>query len=225
MIRGDKFARLMNYILIFLFIFSHIGLSAASENIRLGIFKGNQIGPYIREMARLASTTFKEPPYLYEGSIDGYMPFFKNYANTDNAVACLLFDGNHLIGMAAGVALDKARQFYQQPFFNKGYDVKTIYNLGEVLVLKEYRGRGYGKELYKNFENTVRTMPQFQIMTFCTYPDNWSIKNNPEDTDETFWKNAGFIENHNVYVILDWINIGQKVSSTHKLLFWLKSLK
>ncbi|MBA3722508.1 MAG: GNAT family N-acetyltransferase [Parachlamydiaceae bacterium] len=215
----------LRFFIVFLFIFSQVDLFAANENIHMDVFKGKQISPYVGAMASLAAITFKEPPYLYDGSIDGYMPFFQNYANTDTAVACLLFDGSRLIGMTAGVALDKARQFYQQPFLHKGYDLRSIYNLGEVLVLKEYRGRGYGKELYKNLENTVRRMPQFHTMTFCTYPDNWSIKNNLEDTNETFWKNAGFVENRDIYVILDWINIGQKVSTPHKLFFWMKPLK
>ncbi len=220
----DKLRLLKRCFLILFFISTHASLLAANESIRLEVLRGRQIAPYVQGMARLAVITFKEPPYLYEGSIDSYTPFFQNYANTDNSVACLLFDGNQLVGMAAGVAMDKARQFYQQPFLNRGYDLRAIYNLGELLVLKEYRGKGYGPELYKKLENAVKTMQRFQMITFCTYPDNWSIKNNLEDTEENFWKNEGFKEYQNIYVILDWINIGQKKSTPHKLYFWIKPL-
>src|ERR1700722_3489588 len=129
---------------------------------------GQEITPYVQEITDLALTVYRDYPYLYEGTVDEYYPAIEHYTHSSDGIACLFFNNNQLVGAAIGMPMNEMRDKYKLPLVNarpeENFD--QLFYLGELLLLKEYRGQGLGKQMYLEFENTVRELA-FTKICFC----------------------------------------------------------
>ena len=59
----------------------------------------------------------------------------------------MAFDGDKVIGASAGMPLVESQEYYQAPFKTLGIDIRPFFYLSELILLKEYRGKGIGTGL------------------------------------------------------------------------------
>jgi len=199
----------------------------AKDSIHLQTFKGESINPYVKDITDLCITVFREYPYCYEGTEEEYRPFIEHYAHSDNGIACLLFENDYPIGVAIGMPLNEMREQYMDPFITARpqENCDELFYLGEFVLLKEYRGRGLGKEMYLELEDLVRENRNVKKMCFCKIDETNSEPTIPENyrSLDGFWEKLGFDQCDDVAMEAYWHDIGQIEASSHKLVYWLKS--
>ena len=198
----------------------------AKENISIRTFRGELISPFLQDITDLCITIYKEYPYCYEGTKEEYFPFIEYYAH-DNGIACLLFDGNHPVGVAIGMPISEMREKYKAPFHHARphENFEEIFYLGEILLLKDYRCRGLGTEMYLEFERSVKENKNFKKICFCKIDESNQTNLEPENYKplDGFWEKNGFDRCDDITVIVNWQNVGEVDESPHKLVYWLKS--
>lgn len=202
-------------------LFAHI--QAEPE---LKVLKGCQITPYVREVADLQRTVFREYPHLYVGPAQEYYEYAEIY-NQPSAIACLLFIDNHLIAAVTGIKFDDMYPEFKKPFYERSIDTADMFYLGELVVLKEHRNKGYGALLLKEFEKGVRSTPSCKQICLCTMDESEVIDLKPADAPDKdiFWQKKGYIKHPELVAITDWIVEGDTAPRDHKLIFWLKSMQ
>lgn len=177
------------------------------------VLKGHQIKPYSKAIVELLLTVFKEPPYLYEGTVEEYLPFVEIYANSADGIACLLFENKKLVGVVTGVPLQEMPERFRTSFGNQ---CKTMYYLGEMGLVKEYQKQKLGTLLYSEFEKQIP--PGFDTLCFCKISE-------PNNTFDPVLEKYGFVEEKKHAFEGVWRNIGELIESPHEMDFWTKQLK
>lgn len=198
----------------------------AAESLSVKTLRGKSIAPYLHNITDLCVQIYKEYPYLYEGTSEEYFPFIEYYAQSENGIACLLFDKDRPVGVAIGMPINEMREKYKGPFMNARphENLGEIFYLGEYLLLKDYRGKGLGKEIYLEFERSVKKNQNMKKICFCKIDEsnqtNLEIENyKPLDG---FWVKNGFKKCDDITVSVDWQNVGELNDSPHILIYWLK---
>ena len=187
--------------------------SLLQETTRFAVLRGAQIEPYIRQIVDLHLAVFKELPYLYDGTVEEYWPVIKLYADSAEGIACLLFDGETLVGAATGAPLNAMPKAYQTPFQGP---IGEIFYLGEEVLLGGYRGQHYGAQLYHQF---VRAIPgSFKTIAFCR------IEESADPPFNAVLRKHGFVEQKDKVVEFLWRNVGSKEEIPHKMVYWIKDL-
>lgn len=192
---------------------------SAKEGIHLETFKGNAISPYIQDITDLSLTIYREYPYLYEGTEEEYMPFIEYYSYSQNGIACILFDNDKPIGVAIGMPMNEMREKYKQPLLNyyTETDFDSLFYLGEFLLLKEYRGQGFSKQMYLELEQQVRKTGFSSKIFFCEIDNYRSL--------DKFWSKLGFKLCGNLSFTVYWRNVSELEDSPHNMIYLMKSLQ
>jgi GNAT superfamily N-acetyltransferase len=204
-------------------------LYANEANIRMQILQGEVITSRVKDITDLSLSNYREYPYLYEGTEDEYLPLIQHYAESESGIACLLFDNEKPIGVAIGMPMSAMRENYKQPLLNcsEKIDIDSIFYLGEFLLLKEYRGKGLGKQMYIEFERLVMANGNFKSIWFCKISEFDShplMPTNYKSLDD-FWKKLGFEQQEHLNFSVFWRNVSEIDDSPHKLAYWMKSLQ
>jgi len=210
-----------------LFIFIFLSPLSAQSNISLKILHNKDITPFITDIAKLGNKVFYEYPYLCDGTVEKYSPYFQEYANSQKGVAVLLFDDTELIGLAIGMpfkAMHESTPETTEPFTN--HNVSAAYYLGDMVLDKQYRKKGYCRLLYTNFENTVKSMSTFDTMYLCKINESndHPLKPDGYSTLEPMCRKFGFIEHREYTFLWDWKERDKAQKSPHKMIYWSKSL-
>lgn len=197
-------------------------------NIYMEAFRGTSITPFVKDITDLCIEIYREYPYLYEGTEEEYLPFIEHYTSSNNGIACLLFDNTKPIGVAIGMSMNEMREKYKQPFINARplENCNELFYLGEFLLLKDYRGKGFGKQMYLELERLVKENLNLQKICFCKIDEdvhNPLIPADYKSLDE-FWRKLGFEKCDDATVIVDWRDVSAEKDSPHKLVYWLKTL-
>ncbi len=201
---------------------------AAQDGVRVELLKGDAVTPYIKDITELSLIIYKEYPYLYEGTEEEYRPFIEHYASSQNGIACLLFDNEKPVGVAIGMPMNEMREKYQQPLLNVNpkIDFDSLFYLGEFLLLQEYRGQGFGKEMYLELEQAVRKEGYFEKICFCKIEefDQHPLKPNNYKPLDKFWKKFGFKQCENLNFTVFWRDVFENEDSPHQMIYYMKRL-
>ncbi len=219
----------MNFVKIFLaatFLYSFSLFS--EENLSIKVFKGDEISPYVKGITDIAIEVYKEYPYLYDGTEEEYLPFIDYYSHSSFGIASLLFDGDRPVGVAIGMPLNEMRDRFKDPLLAARPDenLEKIYYLGEFLLINEYRGKGYGKKLYKQLENLVKENGEYSKLCFCKIVewDYHPLMPNGYLPMDGFWIKQGFEICDDITVSVYWDDVGTNENSIHHLVYWMKNL-
>ncbi len=174
------------------------------------VLEGAQIEPFLSEIVELMLVVYREPPYRYEGTMEEYLPLVQSYANSNQGIACLLFDGKKLVGVAAGAPLKDVNPKWHGPF--KDDCMEKIFYIGDEVLLSDYRGRHLGSQL---FDTYLRAVPaSFETIAFSRIEE-------PEESPlNSALRARGFVERKDKPVVIDWREIGSNEDVPHKLTFW-----
>jgi GNAT superfamily N-acetyltransferase len=204
-------------------------LCADESTIHMKVLQGEVINSIVKEITDLSLIIYREYPYLYEGTEEEYLPLIQHYVQSENGIACLLFDQEKPIGVAIGMPMSAMRENYKQPILNyfKKIDVDSMFYLGEFLLLEEYRGKGLGKKMYNEFERLVKEKGSFETICFCKISEFDSHPLMPANYRalDDFWNKLGFEKQEDLNFSVFWCNVSEIEDSSHKLIYWMKFLR
>lgn len=195
--------------------------------VRIITCTGEAVAPYVRDLARLRTTVFRDYPYLYEGSADYESEYLKAYARSPRSVFVLALDGEHVVGASTGIPLLDDQAAFQLPFRERGYAPEEVFYFGESVLLRDYRGIGIGHRFFDEREAHARRMGAFKLTTFCAVERNQHDPRQPADyrPNDAFWTKRGYQRQHDLFCKLEWRELGEHAASPHLLRFWLRPLE
>ena len=80
---------------------------------------GDQINPYIDDLARLRIEVFRSFPYLYDGDMGYERKYLDTYARSPESLFVLATDGESVIGAATGIPMDHETEEFKGPFIHR----------------------------------------------------------------------------------------------------------
>lgn len=195
--------------------------------IRVETFQGHQITPYIHKIVQLCDKMYREYPYFYNGDNEGYQSYLESYAQSKDAIISLAFEGEKAVGIAAGIPMSKTRNLYQQTLLEHGYNLHTLFYLGEFGLKAEYQGQGIEETLYRNIENYVNKDGHFSAICFWEIDDSLNSRQKQLGylLKDDFWKRLGFVRRPELNFLIFWTNINETQESAHSAVYWMKNMR
>ena len=102
-------------------------------NIKIEIFQGAYVRPWIPAIAKLRISEFKEFPYLYAGSEEIEEEYLAHYVNDNNSLFAIAFDHKEIVGIGTGIPLLSVANFFPnctELFKNNGLSQFMFFNGG-----------------------------------------------------------------------------------------------
>ena len=209
-------------LLIFLFIFALTHLSAYDYSV----LQEAEFYACSEELATLRINVFREYPYLYDGSLEYEKNYLSQYLSTKNSALVIVKDAERIIGAVTGIPLNETFSDCKDFFIENKIPMEGIFYLGEITLLKEYRGQGIGARMYELFEEFVRGNNEYKQIALCEVV---SPKNDPRRTSDyfcldSFWAKRGYVKNPDWVTQFSWKDLGSEEESYHPMVFWIKNL-
>lgn len=188
---------------------------------------GKDVRSYIKDLAKLRITVFREYPYLYDGSTAYEEKYLKVYENCPQSLMVIVQHEGRLVGASSGLPLTSAAEEFQAPFIQQGYDPKQIFYCGESMMLKPFRGRGIYPRFFQARENHARALGQFSTIAFCAVirPPDHSLKPVGYRPLDGYWARLGYVKRPEMVCHFAWPDLGEAVESLKPMVFWVKPLK
>lgn len=193
-------------------------------NITTLRLSGEEILPYIDDLARLRITVFREFPYLYDGSEIYEQKYLQRYTTSDKTVIVVAIKDSKVIGASTGMPLADENASVKEPFELNGYPLENIFYFGESVLLKEYRGHGLGVRFFEEREAHARANG-FLVTTFCAVhrPENHPLKPSEYKSLHSFWAKRGYTCLPKLQARFTWKDIDEASESPKTLTFWVKN--
>lgn len=196
-------------------------------DITIHPFVGHTIRPYLPCVAKLSIEVYKEYPFLYESSLEDEMQALQKFADHEEAISIVVFDGSTIVGASMGIPLEAESEDILSPFKQKKIDSTRYYHFAESFLLKAYRGRGIGHHFFDLREEFACRLERFDFACFYNVdrPDNDPKR--PEDhlCIEDLWRKRGFSHHKEIRFRQKWKDVGEEISSEKELSFWIKDLR
>lgn len=196
-------------------------------SFQIKIVTGQQMEPYISDLAALRCEVFHEYPYLYAGDPEYEKWYLENYSKQDHSVLVLALKENKVIGCSSGMPLENEKhEEFKAPFEERGYDIKSIFLYGESVLKKEYRGMGLGHIFFEKREDYVRSCGnQFKFIAFFAIERPRDHPERPKDYKDLseFWNKKGFYKT-DMTVSFPYREIGETEETNKLMCFWMKNL-
>ncbi len=163
-------------------------LSASSlfAQIRLEIFRGSQILPFIPELTKISLIANKDEVCLV-GMGDDPAFYLTQYTQSVAAIACLAYQDCKIVGFTIGAPLSACVLFFPRFFFLPDrFDAARLFYIGEISLLPGYRKGNIGRGMLQLVEKVVR---QEQIYSGFFL---MSLDNRYGDRELRPWENFGY---------------------------------
>ncbi|MGC4013655.1 MAG: GNAT family N-acetyltransferase [Luteolibacter sp.] len=186
---------------------------------------GDEIRPYLGDLASLRIQVFREFPYLYDGSETYESEYLDSYASTSGGVIVLALDGKKVIGVSTGLPLEEADEAFQRPFIEAGIPVTQVFYLGESVLLKEYRGQGIGHRFFDEREAHAKELG-CSMTAFCAVERPMDHPLCPPDyhSNDGFWSKRGYTKRPELFSQLSWKQIDSSEEVENVLTFRTRPL-
>lgn len=195
----------------------------ARNDVRIEIFRGCEIAPYTQQIVELCNAIYREPPYLYNGEDEEYTAYIESYSQSNDAIICLAFDNEKAVGLAIATPMLKTRDLYKKTLLEHGYELDSLFYLGEFGLNSNYHNCGIEEAIYYKIENLVRKADAYSMI--CLWEIEDLYQKNFEDTPgHDFWNKLGFLRHREVNFEISWTNIGDSKESTHLAVYSIKIL-
>lgn len=197
------------------------------QSLAINIFSGNDIGPWLADVARLRIAVFRDFPYLYDGDAAYEQHYLATYAQCPDSLFVLAFDGEQVIGASTGIPLCDDGEAFQQPFRARGIDVERVYYFGESVLLPQYRGCGIGHRFFDEREAHARRLGRFDCTAFAAVDRAADDPRRPagQHDNDAFWHKRGYVRQPGMTMRLAWKELGDAGESEKPLTFWLRDLR
>ena len=186
---------------------------------------GQQILPWLDQLAQLRVRIFRDFPYLYDGDLEYEQNYLKTYTRSANSLVVLALNGDQLVGASTGVPLNDAEPAFRKPFLEQGYKPDEVFYFGESVLEKSYRGQGIGHRFFDEREGFARELG-FAITTFCAVerPDSHPARPTDYRPLDAFWQGRGYQPQPDMRSEFHWRDIGNQQETAKPMQFWLRQL-
>lgn len=176
------------------------------------VFTDKNVRNVLSDISALRITVFRDFPFLYDSTVEEDFKFIKQYEN--QGIIITARDGKKVIGGATGLPLKNADSVLQKAVAAVESDWQTYFYHGELMVDKAYRRKGIGRQLWKRF---IQEIPkEYSKLCLCTV-----VRDKPHYL-ESFWREEGFKERHDIECTYSWKEIGSELEVSHTMRFWTK---
>lgn len=174
----------------------------------------------------LRTKIFREYPYFYIGDEKTETEYADFYLKSPNSFLILVKEGQKKIGLVSGIPLVEMDEYFLTPFHRASLSLQPIFYLGEILLLKEFRGRGIGYRIYQAFEAEVRKLPRFTSIAILRMHDPKNDPRKPKDYKslDPFWMRLGYTENPSLSLTIPYQEIGHTSKTDHFFTYSLKNI-
>ncbi|EMS78608.1 hypothetical protein [Desulfotignum phosphitoxidans] len=185
---------------------------------------GDQIHPFLDELARLRIEVFKEYPYLYDGSVEYETEYLKSYAACSESLVVGAFKDEHLVGASTGLPMKDAAQEFKAPFAAQGQDIDKIFYFGESVMKKACRGTGIYARFFAEREGYARSLGRFDRVCFCAVerPADHPAKPSGYRPLDGYWNRRGYTRRPDLTTRFLWKDLDEVEESPKKMVFWIK---
>jgi GNAT superfamily N-acetyltransferase len=197
-----------------------------ANTIKVETFHGKEISSHTQQIINLCNMIYREYPYLYNGDDADYTSYLESLSQLNDAIICLAFDDKKAVGLAIGIPMSETRDVYKPPLIKQGYDLNSVFYLGEFGLKPEYRGQGIEEAMYRKIEDFAKKSGKFN--TLCL----WEIDNSSNSQQQPlgyiprddFWKNLNFVRHQDLNFVLFWQNINDNHETPHLAVYSIKKL-
>lgn len=195
-------------------------------SLAINRLSGEQITPYLDDLARLRIEVFRRFPYLYDGDMDYERRYLETYARSPGSLFVLARDDERVVGVATGIPMTDETEAFKGPFIEQGYDPERIFYFGESVLLPEYRGQGIGVTFFDHREAFAREQGSFTHCCFCAVerPENHPLRPASYQPLGEFWKNRGYRKVPELRTWYSWKDIDESHETEKPMTFWIKRL-
>ncbi len=195
-------------------------------DITIRAFTGTHVRPYLSCIARLSAEIFQEYPYLCQSHERWELEFLEKYAESDDAIVVIVFDGSVIVGASTGIPLIEESGAYLKPFQEKRMPIDRYFHFGESFLLKPYRNRGIGHHFFDLREEHVEKSGKYDAICFCSvdHPEHDPLKPSNYRPLDDFWRKRGFTHHKELVCHLSWKNLHDNIETTKNLSYWIKEL-
>lgn len=198
-----------------------------SDAIAIKRLSGQELEPYIADLARLRIQVFRDFPYLYDGTPEYEEKYLQTYLKSPDSVIILALDGDQVIGASTGLPMRDETAEFQKPFIDHGYDPAKIFYCGESVLLKAYRGKGIYKNFFLGREGHARDLGRFDYCTFCCVQRPADHPLRPADYVplDAVWTKFGYVRHPELQTTYTWKDVDESEETAKPMVFWLKSIR
>jgi len=195
--------------------------------VNFQIVTGQQLQQHIDAIAALRISIFKEYPYLYDGDMQSEMDYLKSYSKSKNSILIIVKDQGNIVGALTGIPLAEADEMFLTPFAKNQLPIHHIFYLGEILLSKEYRGKGIGYQMYRMFEDLVRQKKQYQKIAIAEVIRNQHDPRKPKNyiSVHKLWERLGYIEHPEMVMQFSYKEVDSSGKIPHSFVFSFKDLE
>ena len=195
------------------------------EGLTIRTLKGDQIHPFIDNLAELRITVFKEYPYLYEGNFDYERGYLKTYTACDEAILVLVQEDSHIVGASTAIPLEFETQECQKSFKDNHFQLRDVFYFGESVLLPSYRNKGVYKHFFQARERAAIDYG-CKMVAFCGVErDANDVRRPPNFVPlDKVWRHFGYKKHPTLCAYYEWLEINQEQSTTKTMKFWTKNL-
>lgn len=195
-------------------------------SLRVETRDGEALWSALGPLAELRIRVFREFPYLYEGSLAYEEGYLEHYARSPRSRVVLVWDGDRVVGASTVIPLADAQADVQEPFTRAGIDLSGIDYFGESVLLREYRGRGFGVRFFELREAHALDHG-LGVCAFCAVERPADHPLRPKDyvPNDAFWAKRGYEKVPSLRTTLSWLDLGEKEQTAKPMTFWLKRLE
>ena len=189
------------------------------------IATGHEFQQYTNEIAALRMLVFKEYPYLYDGDMQTELDHLNDYSKSKNSILIIVKDEQKVIGAVTGIPLAEVDEVFLTPFA-KNEPIDSIFHLGEILLLKEYRGKGIGYKTYKLFEDLVREKKQYNKIAIIEVVRDQDDPRKPKNyiSARKFWEKMGYTEHPKMVIHTFYKEVDSPEKVPHTLVYSFKDM-
>lgn len=188
--------------------------------------QGSEIESVFDDLARLRIAVFRDFPYLYEGSIAYEKDYLKTYSQSERSFLFAVYNGSDMVGATTAIPLRDETDDIRRPFEEANFPINSIFYFGESILLPEFRGLGLGHRFFDEREAHARRFGTFTTTCFCAVERADTHPARPSDyrPNDQFWLKRGYTKQDSLRSTLDWPDIGETVSSSKTMVYWMRDL-
>ncbi len=195
-------------------------------NIRITKVTGKAISPYIKDLARLRIRIFRDFPYLYDGSLEYEEKYLSTYLKSGESIIVLVKDGDVVVGASSAMPMESETLEVQAPFLRAGIRPAEVFYFGESLLMKEYRGKGFGHAFFDKREAWAMSLNRFRQCAFCAVERPVDHPLRPPDYVplDVFWTKRGYVKRPEMITHFSWQDIDKDRETDKPMVFWTREL-
>lgn len=197
----------------------------SKDGVSLQAFTGEEAKKYLKQIANIRITMFKEFPYLYEGVLEDEEEYLNIYFSSINSIVLLVLDGDKVVGFSNSIPLNEEIEEMKTPFIKNDIDINKYLYIGELMIKEKYRTRGLSNIIAKYHEEHAREK-NYTNMIFMTVirPDNHPLKPDNYRSLEPLWKSLGYKALEGIKINFSWKQVDSKTPQENQLRIWSKEL-